>query len=64
MGSDPPYGKGPSVANLVHKRVSTDQQSTTRQDLVLQEAAHSAQPLARTTRGMGRRSRHSQTTAV
>lgn len=30
--------KGPSVANLVHKRVSTDQQSAARQDLVLAEA--------------------------
>lgn len=38
MGSEPPYGRGPSVANLVYKRVSTDQQSTARQDLVLAEA--------------------------
>ncbi|WP_329560688.1 hypothetical protein [Kitasatospora sp. NBC_01266] len=30
--------KGPSAANLVYKRVSTDQQSTARQDLVLDEA--------------------------
>ncbi|MFD3381942.1 MULTISPECIES: recombinase family protein [unclassified Streptomyces] len=30
--------KGPSVANLVYKRVSTDQQSTARQNLVLHEA--------------------------
>ncbi|MFH9745106.1 recombinase family protein [Streptomyces anulatus] len=30
--------KGPSVANLVYKRVSTDQQSTARQDLALAEA--------------------------
>ncbi|MFD5205597.1 recombinase family protein [Streptomyces anulatus] len=38
-GSNPPHGKGPSVANLVYKRVSTDQQSTARQNLVLNEAA-------------------------
>jgi DNA invertase Pin-like site-specific DNA recombinase len=30
--------RGNSVANLVYKRVSTDQQSTARQDLVLAEA--------------------------
>ncbi|MFE2088644.1 recombinase family protein [Streptomyces sp. NPDC059460] len=30
--------KGPSAANLVYKRVSTDQQSTARQNLVLDEA--------------------------
>lgn len=30
--------KGPRVANLVYKRVSTDQQSTARQNLVLDEA--------------------------
>ncbi|MCX4734429.1 recombinase family protein [Streptomyces sp. NBC_01363] len=30
--------EGPSVANLVYKRVSTDQQSTSRQNLVLDEA--------------------------
>ncbi|MCX4869979.1 hypothetical protein OHU11_01300 [Streptomyces sp. NBC_00257] len=30
--------KGPLAANLVHKRVSTDQQSTALQNLVLHEA--------------------------
>ncbi|MGX1372916.1 hypothetical protein RKD19_008275 [Streptomyces canus] len=38
MGSDPPNGKGLSVANLVYKRATTGQQSTARQDLILEEA--------------------------
>lgn len=38
IGSDPPYGRVPSVANLVYKRVSTDQQSSAQQNLVLDEA--------------------------
>lgn len=34
--------RGPSVANLVYKRVSTDQQSTARQNLVLDDAGIAA----------------------
>jgi DNA invertase Pin-like site-specific DNA recombinase len=37
-GSDAPTEAGKSVANLVYKRVSTDQQSADRQNLVLAEA--------------------------
>jgi hypothetical protein len=38
IGVIPPCGRGPRVANPVYKRVSTDQQSTARQNLVLHEA--------------------------
>jgi hypothetical protein len=36
--SDPPHGRARETANLVHERVSTDQQSTARQNSFLDQS--------------------------